>query len=119
LVRFIVQFFTILVIYQIGNRLVTWLDLPVPGSIVGMAILFLALLTGVCKLTWVERAAQMHIKHITLFFIPFAVGVWHYIGIFQIEGIKLAAILVISSLGVFLVTAFIAEFFEIKRKRRG
>jgi holin-like protein len=83
-----------------------------------MAILFIALLSGVCKLKWVERIAQLHIKHITLLFIPFAVGVWHYAGIFRIEGIKLAIILATSSLFVLFVTAYSAEFFETKRKRR-
>jgi holin-like protein len=116
MVRTIAQFLTILVIYFMGTRLVIWLDLPVPGSIVGMVLLFIALLSGVCKLKWVEAAAQLHIKHITLLFIPFVVGVWHFAGIFRVEGIKLVMILAASSLVVLLVTAFIAEFLENKRK---
>ncbi|MEH7081827.1 CidA/LrgA family protein [Neobacillus drentensis] len=118
MVRNIAQFLTILVIYLIGTRLVTWLDLPVPGSIVGMVLLFIALLSGVCKLQWVEAAAHLHIKHITLLFIPFIVGVWHFAGIFKVEGIKLAIILAASSLVVLLVTAFIADYLETKRKWR-
>jgi holin-like protein len=117
MVRTIAQFLTILLIYLLGDRLVAWLSLPVPGSIVGMALLFIALVSGVCKLKWVETAAQLHIKHITLLFIPFIVGVSHYAGIFRVEGIKLAIILAASSLVVLLVTAFIAEYFETKRKR--
>lgn len=116
MVRFLVQFITILFIYLIGNRLVEWLGLPIPGSIVGLALLFLALLSGVCKLTWVEKAAQLHIKHITLLFIPFAVGVWSYTGIFRIEGLKLVVILTISSLFVLIVTAFSAEYLNTKRR---
>ena len=116
MVRIIAQFLTILGIYLIGTRLVTWLDLPVPGSIVGMVLLFLALVSGVCKLKWVEAAARLHIKHITLLFIPFIVGVWHFAGIFRVEGIKLVIILAVSSLVVLLVTGFIAEFLETKRK---
>lgn len=117
MVPYLVQFITILLIYFIGNGLVRWLNLPVPGSIVGMALLFLGLTLRVCKLKWVETIAQLHIKHITLLFIPFAVGVWHYNGIFQIEGLKLTAILAASSIAVLLVTAGMAEFFEIKTKR--
>ncbi|WP_423802437.1 CidA/LrgA family protein [Neobacillus sp. SAB-20_R2A] len=117
MVNYFVQFITVLLIYLIGNGLVRWLDLPVPGSIVGMALLFLGLTLKVCKLKWVEGIAQLHIKHITLLFIPFAVGVWHYTGIFWIEGFKLTAILAASSIAVLLVTAGMAEFFEIKTKR--
>jgi len=118
MVRTIAQFLTILVIYLTGTRIVTWLELPVPGSIVGMALLFIALVSGLCKLQWVETAAQLHIKHITLLFIPFIIGVWHFAGIFRVEGIKLAIILAASSLVVLLVTAFIAEYLETKRKWR-
>jgi holin-like protein len=118
MVRFIVQFLTILLIYLFGNRLVLWLDLPIPGSIVGMVLLFVALSLGVCKLKWVEAVAQLHIKHFTLLFIPFAVGVWHYTDIFRLEGLKLVVILTTSSLFVLLVTAYIAEYFETKNKRR-
>ncbi|MFC4799030.1 CidA/LrgA family protein [Neobacillus sp. GCM10023253] len=117
MVNYFVQFITILLIYLIGNGLVNWLNLPVPGSIVGMALLFLGLTLKVCKLKWVEAIAQLHIKHITLLFIPFAVGVWHYTGIFRVEGLKLTAILAASSIAVLLVTAGMAEFFEIKTKR--
>ena len=117
MVNYFVQFITVLLIYLIGNGLVRWLDLPVPGSIVGMALLFLGLTLKICKLKWVEAIAQLHIKHITLLFIPFAVGVWHYTGIFRIEGLKLTAILAASSIAVLLVTAGMAEFFEIKTKR--
>jgi holin-like protein len=69
------------------------------------------------KLAWIEEIAQLHIKHLTLLFIPFTVGVFHYIGIFRIEGIKLVFTLAISSLAVLLVTAFIAEAFDSKIKR--
>lgn len=117
MVRTIAQFITILLIYLTGTRLVAWLELPVPGSIVGMALLFIALVSGVCKLQWVEAIAQLHIKHITLLFIPFIIGVWHFAGIFRVEGIKLAIILAASSLVVLLVTAFMAEFLETKGKR--
>ncbi|XJZ25690.1 CidA/LrgA family protein [Bacillota bacterium Lsc_1132] len=118
MIRLLAQFFTIFIFYQIGNLLVSWFSLPLPGSIVGMGLLFLALSLGGCKLIWVESVAQLHIKHITLLFIPFIVGVWHYTGIFRMEGVKLGAVLAASSLTVLLVTAFIAEFYETKFQRR-
>jgi holin-like protein len=118
MVRFIAQFLTILLIYLIGDNLVKWLNVPIPGSIIGMALLFITLMSGALKLTWVEAVAQLHIKHITLLFIPFAVGVLHYTGSFQTEGIKLAVTLMASSFFVLLVTAFIAEYYEKRRKRR-
>ncbi|MBA4494933.1 CidA/LrgA family protein [Paenactinomyces guangxiensis] len=116
--RMMMQFLTMLVIYLVGNNIATWLHLPFPGGIVGMTLLLSALLLGICKLTWVEIAAQWHIKHITLLFIPSIVGVLHYTDIFRSEGLKLAVVLAISSLAILLVTAYTAEYYENKKKRR-
>lgn len=118
MVKYLAQFITIIIIYFLGNRFSVWLKLPVPGSIIGMFLLFMGLLTGVIKLSWIEKIAQLHIKHLTLLFIPFTVGVFHYLTIFKIEGIKLVFTIVISSLTVFFVTALIAEAFDSKITRR-
>lgn len=116
MLRNIFQFITIIIFYLAGNKLSIWLGLPVPGSIVGMVLLFAALLCGVIKLSWIETIGQLHIKHLTLLFIPFTVGVFHYIGIFRMDGVKLMAIIMISSLVVLLVTSSIAEYYD-KMKR--
>ncbi|MGG1401655.1 CidA/LrgA family protein [Bacillus salipaludis] len=118
MLRYFVQFFTILLFYSIGSGMVSWLQLPIPGSIAGLFLLFIALNFRVCQLKWVETIAQLHIKHITLLFIPFTVGIWNNIGIFQLEGAKLAIVLAISSLVVLLATAVIAETIETRTQRR-
>lgn len=117
MIRYLAQFVTIFIIFLLGNWLAEWFKIPVPGSIMGMLLLLFALMTGIIKLSWVEDIAQIHIKHITLLFIPLTVGVFDYIGIFRLEGLKLTIILVFSSMTVLLATAFIAEFYEIRRKR--
>jgi holin-like protein len=116
MVRYLAQFITITLIYTLGNKIAALLHIPIPGSMIGMGILFLGLYNGGIKLSWVEDIAKMHIKHLSLLFIPFTVGVVHYKGIFQMEGIKLVITLVLSSLTVFLVTAYIAEALD-KNKR--
>ncbi|SEM90609.1 CidA/LrgA family protein [Lihuaxuella thermophila] len=118
MVRILLQFLTILTIYLTGNGLVAWLHLPLPGSFVGMILLFAALSLGVFKLPWIETIARLHIRHFSLLLIPSIIGVVHYTGAFKTEGIKLAIILTASSFTVLLVTAFTAEYFETRRKRR-
>jgi holin-like protein len=114
---YLAQFITVLSFFLLGNLLSGWLNIPVPGSMIGMGLLFGSLQTGIIKLSWVEAIARLHIKHISLLFIPFTVGVFHYTGIFKLEGFKLVLTLVLSSLAVFMVTALIAELFEWKAKR--
>ncbi len=114
---YLAQFLMILCFYLLGNWLKSWLNIPLSGSIVGMGLLFTFLLSGMIKLSWVEKMANAYIKHISLFFIPFTVGVFRYTGIFQLEGVKLVLTLALSSLAVFLVTAVIAQLFDLKSKR--
>jgi holin-like protein len=113
----VIQFLAILGAYLIGNGIVTWLSLPIPGSMVGAILLFIALILRVFKLEWVEKVAQWHMKHMILLVIPSIVGIIQFTGIFQTEGIQLMMILMISSLILFFVTAYIAEFYQ--RKERG
>ncbi|MBU8905282.1 CidA/LrgA family protein [Desertibacillus haloalkaliphilus] len=101
----------IAVFYFIGQVTVTTFHLPFPASIVGMLLLFVSLLLGFIKLEWVETVANIHLKHIILFFIPPIVGVFYYLEIFKQDGFKLTLVLILSSLVVLLVTAFAADTF--------
>ena len=52
------QFLIILAISFVGEALKYLLPLPVPASIYGMVILFVGLLTGLIKLSWVKDAGK-------------------------------------------------------------
>lgn len=59
----------------LGELLVEWLDLPLPGPVAGMLLLLAALLT---RQLWAQRvapAADMLIRHLTLLFFPIGVGI--------------------------------------------
>jgi holin-like protein len=66
----------ILLLFQLlGEVLVTWLDLPLPGPVAGMLLLLAALLA---RQLWAERvapAATLLIRHLTLLFFPIGVGI--------------------------------------------
>ena len=51
-----------------GNRLI--LGLKLPGSIVGMVLLFAALQAGWVKLSWVGELADILMANLTLFLVP-------------------------------------------------
>lgn len=112
--RLLFQFLLISFMYFLGNVFVYVFQLSIPGSVVGMVLLFLSLFFGVIKLGWVERVANFHLKHITLLCIPAIVGVFYYLDIFQTEGLKLLFVLITSSLFILGLTAYFVQFFERK-----
>ncbi|WP_307337828.1 CidA/LrgA family protein [Caldalkalibacillus uzonensis] len=65
-----------------------------------MLLLFLALWSGMMKLEWVEQAADLHLKHMTLFFIPPIVGIVYFADVFLRQGITVLLVIMISSVCV-------------------
>lgn len=105
--------------YMVGIFLTSVFHLPIPGSIVGLLLLLAALLLRVCKLSWIEQGASLHLQHISLLFIPPILGAAHYLNVFQANGWKLAIILAISSIVILLVTGWTAQWYENQKKKRG
>ncbi|MEH7087197.1 CidA/LrgA family protein, partial [Neobacillus drentensis] len=57
-------------IYFLMDQAAKALHLPIPGSIIGMILIFILLQTGVMKLSWIERGSNWLLDEMLLFFIP-------------------------------------------------
>lgn len=68
------QFLIIIMISFLGETLRHLIPLTVPSGIYGLVILFVLLLTGAVRLSWVEEAADFIVEIKPLFFIPAGVG---------------------------------------------
>ncbi|GGK29074.1 CidA/LrgA family protein [Caldalkalibacillus thermarum] len=118
ILRVIYQFVLIVGVYVLGTLVVHIFKLPLPGSMVGMLLLFLALWSGMMKLEWVEQAADLHLKHMTLFFIPPIVGIMYFADVFLRQGITVLLVIMISSVCVLLGTAYTVELADKWKRRR-
>ncbi|MDF2569073.1 MAG: cidA 1 [Sporomusa sp.] len=97
------QLFVLSLISFIGDRIVQLSHLPLPGSVVGMAILFALLSSGIVKVSQVQMVTSFLLKHMAFFFIPITVGLMNYWNFFYSNGIGLLASMVVSLLIAFLV----------------
>lgn len=68
------QFAIITAICCLSELLKIWIGLPIPASIYGVVLLLAALLTGVLRLSQIEKAADLLIEILPVLFIPPAVG---------------------------------------------
>nr|WP_263327146.1 CidA/LrgA family protein [Neobacillus sp. Marseille-Q6967] len=102
---------------KLGSLVAAFLHVPLPGSVIGMILLFLSLLSGIIKLSWIERATSFQLKHITLLFIPPMVILFLSSSFQEIFHWYILIILIVSSICSLLGTAFFAEWHE-KLKRR-
>lgn len=83
---------------------------------IGLILLFLALMTKVIKLKWVEKGGNWLLAELLLFFIPSAVGIVNYDEIISIQGAETVLLIGFSTMIVMGTTAFIAE--KLYNKRR-
>lgn len=102
----------LLLLQFVGELLVTSLDLPIPGNVVGMVLLLVLLLVGVVKLEWVEDAAELLLSHLALFFVPAGVGVMVYFDLIAVQWLPICLSMVISTFVVMAVTGWVEQKLE-------
>ena len=85
------------------------LDLPVPGSVVGLGVLLVLLLTGGIRPRWVKAGADWLLSELLLFFVPAAVAVVQYGGLFKSDGWRLALVVICGTLTVLVAVAFTVD----------
>ena len=107
--KIIGQIFLLWVIYYLSTWVVHFFHLPLPGSVLGMIILFTLLSTGVIKEQWLSAATNPLLKHLSFFFIPIAVELMEWGDLFLQKGYLLLFPLVISTLVALLATGGIVQ----------
>ena len=71
--------FAVLLVFQlIGEVLVQWLKLPVPGPLIGMLLLFAVLIARRSVPDWLRETSTGILQHLMLLFIPAVTGVIVY-----------------------------------------
>lgn len=92
-----------------GSRIANGLHLTLPGNVVGMALLFLALTFGVVREAWFASTVRFLTKHLTFFFIPLIVGVMDSGALLARSGLAIAVALVLSAAIGIGVTALVTD----------
>ncbi len=105
-------------IAYISDLVTAMFRIPIPGALVGMGVLYLALCRGWVRLHWLEDGADLLIRDLLLFFIPAAVGIMQYTELFGRLGAFLVAAVIISIL-VMLWVISVSAMIVLKAKRRG
>ncbi|UWF50288.1 CidA/LrgA family protein [Pseudomonas sp. N3-W] len=109
LFRLLTELVVILAIYLLGCQLSTWLAWPIPGGVIGMALLLLAFALGLVKPAALQMGAGLLMAEMLLFFIPALMSLLDYGGLLRADGWRILLVIGVSTLMVMLVTAFTVE----------
>lgn len=108
---------TLLLVFQLAGEVIArGLGLPVPGPVIGMALLFLALLLRGGPSENVRQTAGNLLQHLSLLFIPAGTGIVLYGELIAAEWLPLAAALVGSTFLAIVVTALVLNALVKRRK---
>lgn len=100
------------------NTLTSFLHIPLPGSIIGMILLFLLLESGVIRLNWVEAGASWLLAELLLFFIPSAIGVMNYSKLLEADGLQVLAVVLVGTFAVMAGSGLLTgAIYKVKERR--
>jgi len=102
----------IFVCLWLGEGLSLYLDLPIPGNVIGMVLLTTALQLGLVKLETVQSVADGLLQHIALFFVPPGVGLMMYFDIIRQEWIVIIIANIVSTFAVLIVVGLLQQSLE-------
>ena len=112
----IIQFLFIFGITYLGEIVSKFFGLPIPGTVLGMLLMFFLLSLGILKLNQIEKAANILLINMAIFFLPPGIKLINSLEVLKGNWIKLIFIAVITTLLTMVVTGKVVDFF-IRRKK--
>lgn len=98
-----------------GNLISALLPFAVPGSIVGLLILFGLLAFQLIPLRWVKPGANILLKNMTLLFIPIGVAVMNYYDLLSQQLFPIVLACIVSTFGVMALVAYCSHYVHRER----
>ncbi|MBT2291159.1 CidA/LrgA family holin-like protein [Paenibacillus albidus] len=118
IIRILAQIALLYVFYMAGDYLQKLLHLPIPGSIVGLLLLFVLLLCKVIPVRFIDYGASAILSYLPLFFIPATAGIVNHMDIFSGRGVLLILVLVVSTALTIGVAAHSSQWLAALSSRR-
>lgn len=95
--------------WMAGEALVRVAGVPLPGGLVGMAIVLVLLASHRISLFSMRKGANWFLAEMLLFFVPAVLAVTNHHELFGLLGLKVLVVIVAGTLAVMSVTALTVE----------
>ncbi|UUI04133.1 CidA/LrgA family protein [Oceanobacillus jeddahense] len=95
----------------IGQLIQSYFSLRIPGSLIGMLILFSLLILKIIPIVSIQKGVDFLLKDIPFFFIPVTVGVIQYLTFFHGKGSLTILIVIVSTFFVIGISGMVTNFF--------
>ena len=109
--KYVKQFLIILLFSFLGEVLNALIPLPVPAGIYGILLLFLALKTGLLKLSSVRETGKFLLEIMPIMFIPAGVGLLKSWGLISASWVSYVIVIVVTTVAVLALSGLVTQFF--------
>lgn len=109
-IRLLAELSVLCGLYLLGGQLAAWTGWPIPGGVIGLALLLLLFASGQVKPAALQRGAGWLMAEMLLFFIPALMSLLDYGAMLRQDGWRILLVIMCSTLLVMLATAFTVEF---------
>lgn len=117
IIRVIAQIGILTIYYLIGDLIVRKTGLIIPGSIIGLVLLWLSLYFKVLPTKFIQEGVSFLLAFLTLFFIPSTVAVINYPELLTKTGLLFMLAVIISTIFTLVLTGKVSQYIE-KRESR-
>ncbi|WP_345828244.1 CidA/LrgA family protein [Erwinia sp. HDF1-3R] len=107
--RYLRAFIIIYLCLYAGNGIASLLPVAIPGSIIGMLILFALLASQIMPVEWVRPGSHLLIRYMALLFVPISVGIMNYTQILSAQFGPIVISCVVSTFVVLLTVGLISH----------
>lgn len=105
---FLQQAFVFAFIMLLANLIVGILSFPMPASVMGLILLFIALCLKIVKLEQVESLGNSLTGLISFLFVPSGISVMNSLGIMGQYGVQIVLIIIIATIILLAITGWTA-----------
>ena len=116
--KYLRQIVILLAFSFVGEALSLLIPLPIPGSIYGIVLLFLALETKLLKLASVKDVSDFLISFMPVMFIPAAAGLIDAWPVLRDNALAYVVITIVTTVVVMGVSGLVTQWI-IRRRRKG
>lgn len=114
--QYLRSFILIYICLYAGIAIASLLPITIPGSIIGMLILFVLLSLQILPAKWVKPSCHLLIRYMALLFVPIGVGVMQYVDVIKQQFGPVVVSCFISTLVVFVVVSLSSQLVHGERK---
>lgn len=117
--KYLIQLGILLLVLSAATIISSILPFPFPASVLGMVLLYMLLEIGWLKLSYIEDTAGFFLNNMAFFFIPAGVGLITTFTALKQHGVAFIIIVIISTLVVMGVTAWVVDQLIRRAQRTG